>query len=121
MSSCVGLLPAPDDYLGNNPSVVHSCHGPSPKRSCSKTRTCSIMVPQFMTFLHHICSLVFTVCSTSTTSSSLLIPSRSTSSFFSTRLHHRAAMVTTGITTVTFSPPLFLFHSIFLLIFSSYL
>ncbi|MED6146982.1 hypothetical protein PIB30_039839 [Stylosanthes scabra] len=24
MSSCVGLLPAPDDYLGSNPSMVHS-------------------------------------------------------------------------------------------------
>ncbi|MED6175031.1 hypothetical protein PIB30_074700, partial [Stylosanthes scabra] len=25
MSSCVGLLPAPDDYLGSNPSMVHHC------------------------------------------------------------------------------------------------
>ncbi|MED6171096.1 hypothetical protein PIB30_037477 [Stylosanthes scabra] len=50
MSSCVGLLPAPDDYLGINPSMVHSCQmswtSSDPKRPCSKTRTCSIMVPQ---------------------------------------------------------------------------
>ncbi|MED6172161.1 hypothetical protein PIB30_047507 [Stylosanthes scabra] len=25
MSSCVGLLPAPDDYLGSSPSMVHHC------------------------------------------------------------------------------------------------
>ncbi|MED6159749.1 hypothetical protein PIB30_045143 [Stylosanthes scabra] len=24
-SSCVGLLPAPDDYLGSSPSMVHHC------------------------------------------------------------------------------------------------
>ncbi|MED6173231.1 hypothetical protein PIB30_057350 [Stylosanthes scabra] len=25
MSSCNGLLPAPDDYLGSSPSMVHHC------------------------------------------------------------------------------------------------
>ncbi|MED6110684.1 hypothetical protein PIB30_045119 [Stylosanthes scabra] len=25
ISSCVGLLPAPDDYLGSSPSMVHHC------------------------------------------------------------------------------------------------
>ncbi|MED6144564.1 hypothetical protein PIB30_016836 [Stylosanthes scabra] len=25
MSSCIGLLPAPDDYLGSSPSMVHHC------------------------------------------------------------------------------------------------
>ncbi|MED6145308.1 hypothetical protein PIB30_023890 [Stylosanthes scabra] len=25
MSSCIGLLPAPDNYLGSSPSMVHHC------------------------------------------------------------------------------------------------
>ncbi|MED6183495.1 hypothetical protein PIB30_038335 [Stylosanthes scabra] len=48
MSSCVGLLPATDDYLGSNPSMVHHCrmswasatqsgHVPS-ARTCSTTK-----------------------------------------------------------------------------------
>ncbi|MED6188713.1 hypothetical protein PIB30_088562, partial [Stylosanthes scabra] len=54
MSSCVGLLPAPDDYLGSSPSMVHHCrmswssatqsgHVPS-ARTCNQfpsARTCS--------------------------------------------------------------------------------
>ncbi|MED6207681.1 hypothetical protein PIB30_037983 [Stylosanthes scabra] len=35
MSSCVGWLPAPDDYFGINPKyglLIVKCRGPSPKR-----------------------------------------------------------------------------------------
>ncbi|MED6192450.1 hypothetical protein PIB30_010083 [Stylosanthes scabra] len=48
MSSCVGCLPAPDDYLGINPSMVHSCQmsWTQSKAVMSQPGTCSIDVPQ---------------------------------------------------------------------------
>ncbi|MED6136528.1 hypothetical protein PIB30_056805 [Stylosanthes scabra] len=51
MSSCVGLLPAPDDYLEINPSMVHSLSNVMDpwliqSGHVSLARTCSIMVPQ---------------------------------------------------------------------------
>ncbi|MED6177893.1 hypothetical protein PIB30_102449 [Stylosanthes scabra] len=51
MSSCIGLLPAPDGYLGLNPSMVHplsNVMNPWLIKSghLPLARTCSIMVPQ---------------------------------------------------------------------------
>ncbi|MED6154080.1 hypothetical protein PIB30_108572, partial [Stylosanthes scabra] len=50
MRSCVGWLPAPDDYLGINPSMVHSCQmsWTQSKAAMSQPETCSINVPQVL-------------------------------------------------------------------------
>ncbi|MED6108374.1 hypothetical protein PIB30_023290 [Stylosanthes scabra] len=53
MSSCVGSLPAPDDYLGLNPSMVHPLsnvvdHWLIQSGHVPLARTCSIMVPQVL-------------------------------------------------------------------------
>ncbi|MED6157694.1 hypothetical protein PIB30_025638 [Stylosanthes scabra] len=45
MSSCVGLLPAPDDFLGSSPSMVHHCRmswaSTTQSGHVPSTRTCS--------------------------------------------------------------------------------
>ncbi|MED6163871.1 hypothetical protein PIB30_084201 [Stylosanthes scabra] len=49
MTSCVGWLPAPDDYLGIKPkygSLTVKCRGPSPKRPAIPLRKCVLRVPQ---------------------------------------------------------------------------
>ncbi|MED6135919.1 hypothetical protein PIB30_051223 [Stylosanthes scabra] len=45
MSSCVGLLPTPNDYLGSSPSMVHHCQmswaSATQSGHVPSTRTCS--------------------------------------------------------------------------------